>query len=102
MAEVVRRRWTAGRKKDAVIRLLRGESIDEVSRDLGVETYRLENWRERAFEGIELGLKDRQGDPLNEDLDKAKKQIGELSMEVELLRSKIRRKLPLVQRRSKR
>ena len=37
-----------------------------------------------------------------DELDKAKKQIGQLAMENELLREKIRRKFPLAQRRSRR
>jgi hypothetical protein len=30
-------RWTARKKADAVVRLLRGESLDELSRELRVE-----------------------------------------------------------------
>ncbi len=102
MTEVVRKRWTAARKKDAVIRMMRGESVDEVSRDLGVETYRLKKWKDQTLASIEVGLKDRQGDPVVEELDKAKKQIGQLAMDNELLRERIRRKFPLGQRKSKR
>ncbi len=76
-------RWSAGRKQEVVLRLLRGESLDALSRELGVEIYRLEEWRERALVGLELGLKDRQGEPLAAELDAAKRHIGELSMEIE-------------------
>ncbi|NGX60192.1 MAG: hypothetical protein KR126chlam3_01361 [Chlamydiae bacterium] len=41
-----------------------------------------------AESGIEISLKDREGDPLQNDLNLAKKHIGELSMEIELLREK--------------
>lgn len=34
-------RWTARKKADAVVRLLRGESLDELSRELRVEAHRL-------------------------------------------------------------
>ncbi len=98
-------RWSAGRKRDVVLRLLRGESLDALSRELGVELYRLEEWRERALAGLELGLKDRQGEPLAEALDAAKRHIGELSMEIELLRDRARaaeKRLPLTMRRSRR
>ena len=57
-------RWSASRKRDVVLRLLRGESLDAVSREVGVEIYRLEEWRDRAWVGMDLGLKDRQGEPL--------------------------------------
>ncbi len=36
------KRWGANRKKEVVLRLLRGEPIDALSRELGIETYRLE------------------------------------------------------------
>jgi transposase len=98
-------RWSAGRKQEVVLRLLRGESLDGLSRELGVEIYRLEEWRERALVGLELGLKDRQGEPLAAELDAAKRHIGELSMEIELLRARARaaeERLPLGMRRSRR
>jgi transposase-like protein len=36
-----RPRWSAGKKTDAVLRLLRGESLEELSRELQVEAHRL-------------------------------------------------------------
>ncbi len=98
-------RWSAGRKRDVVLRVLRGESLSALSREVGVEIYRLEAWRERAVAGLELGLKDRQGEPVAEALDAAKRHIGKLSMEVELLRERARaaeQRLPLAIRRSRR
>ena len=74
-------RWSASRKRDVVLRLLRGESLDAVSREVGVEIYRLEEWKERALAGLELGLKDPAGEPAGAALDAAKRHIGELSME---------------------
>ena len=81
-------RWSASRKRDVVLRLLRGESLEALSREAGVEIYRLDAWRERAMAGLELGLKDRHGEPVAEVLDAAKRHIGELSMEIELLRER--------------
>tara|TARA_B100000315_G_scaffold107002_1_gene98204 strand:- start:932 stop:1369 length:438 start_codon:yes stop_codon:yes gene_type:complete len=98
-------RWSAGRKRDVVLRLLRGESLAALSREVGVEIYRLEAWRERAVAGLELGLQDRQGEPGAAALDTAKRHIGELSMENELLRARARaaeQRLPLAIRRSRR
>ena len=48
-------RWSASRKRDVVLRLLRGASLEALSREVGVEIYRLEAWRERAMAGLELG-----------------------------------------------
>ena len=98
-------RWSASRKRDVVLRLLRGESLDAVSREVGLEVYRLEAWKARALAGIELGLKAQAGEPLAAELDAAKRHIGELSMEIELLRERARaseRRLPLATRRSRR
>ncbi len=98
-------RWSASRKRDVVLRLLCGESLDAVSRAVGVEIYRLEEWKARALAGLELGLKDQAGEPVAAELDAAKRHIGELSMENELLRERARaaeRRLPLATRRSRR
>ena len=89
-------RWSARRKRDVALRLLRGEPADALSRELGVEIYRLEQWREKALLGIDEALRDRTGDPLEAELDAAKRHIGELSMENEVLRRErdLRRPLP--------
>jgi hypothetical protein len=85
-------RWSAPRKREIVIRLLRGESLDLVSREIGVEIYRLERWRDKALASMDAGLKERaDDDPLQAGLDAAHKRVGELSMENELLRARIGR-----------
>ncbi|MCK7501149.1 MAG: hypothetical protein MZW92_71760 [Comamonadaceae bacterium] len=58
------KRWSAGRKKEVVLRLLRGEALDAVSREVSVPIYKLERWRERALAGIDAGLKERDNDPV--------------------------------------
>ena len=57
-------RWSASRTRDVVLRLLCGESLDAVSRAVGVEIYRLEEWKVRALAGLELGLKEQAGEPV--------------------------------------
>ena len=85
-------RWSAARKREVVLRLLRGESLEAVSREIGVEAFRLERWRERALAGLDASLKERQeGDSVQAGLEAAYKRVGELSMENELLREKIAR-----------
>ncbi|MEX3582225.1 MAG: helix-turn-helix domain-containing protein [Burkholderia sp.] len=80
------KRWSVGHKRPVVLRLLRGESIDPVSREVGVTIAGLEQWRELALAGIEAGLKSRQTDPLEVKLKEAVHRVGELTMEVEMLR----------------
>ena len=84
-------RWTVSRKREVVLRVFRGESLDSLSREFGVEIYRLEEWRDRALSGMETGLKSRQGDPVQAELDTALKRLGELAMENELLYERCRK-----------
>jgi hypothetical protein len=96
------KRWSAGRKREVVLRLLRGEPVDAISRAVSVPIFKLEQWRDRALAGIDAGLKEREHDPLAKELDEAKRRIGELVMEVEILHKERRAKRPLVGRRSSR
>ena len=87
----VTKRWSAGRKKEAVLRLLRGEPVDGLSRELGVTIAQLEEWKGTVLERMELLLKAHSDEPHHAELEAAKKHIGELSMENELLREKGKR-----------
>ncbi|MEX3581764.1 MAG: hypothetical protein VB137_02510 [Burkholderia sp.] len=96
------KRWSVGRKRAVVLRLLRDELIDAVSREVGVTIAELEQWRELALAGIEAGLKSRQTDPLEVRLKEAVHRVGELTMEVEMLRMERERqeRRPLIVRNS--
>jgi len=63
------KRWSANRKKEVVLRLMRGEPVDALSRELGIEIYRLEEWHQKALQGIKTALKAREGDSLSAELD---------------------------------
>ena len=65
-------------------------TLEALSREVGVEIYRLEDWRDRAVAGLERGVQARQGDLVAETLDAATRHIGELSMENERLRERAR------------
>ena len=63
---------------------------------------RLEEWRTQALSGIETALQLRAADdPAQLRLDEANRRIGELSMEVELLRARCEKQGPFVGRRSR-
>jgi len=94
-------RWSVARKREVVLGLLRGESSELLSREFGVPIYRLEQWRQKADAALDDALKERAGDPAAGELAAAMQRIGELSMEVELLRSRIERPGPLARRRSR-
>ena len=94
-------RWSAARRREVVLRLMRGESAELLSRELGLPLFKLEQWRQKAEAALEGALKEREADPADAQLAAAMQRIGELSMEVELLRAKMERPGPLVRRRSR-
>jgi transposase len=94
------KRRSAGRKREVVLRLFRGEPVDALSREVSVPIYRLEQWCDRTLAGFDSGLKERENDPVEKQLYEAKRRIGELVMEVEIMRKERRAKRPLVGRRS--
>ena len=57
-------RWTAARKREVALRLLRGESLETLSRELGVEPpYRLAAGSTRGEIAIRVWLMERRGVP---------------------------------------
>jgi hypothetical protein len=84
------KRWSANRKKEAV-RMMRGEPVDTLSQELCIEIYRLEEWHDKAMQGIEEALKFREGDLHTAELDAAMRRIGEISLENEMLRERIKK-----------
>jgi len=79
-------RWSPARKMAVVQRVIRGESLDALSRELGIEIRRLESWREKAMKGMEESLKERGGDSRQAAHDEALRLLGEATMEIEILR----------------
>ena len=94
-------RWSVARKREVVLRLLRGESAELLSRELGVPIFKLEGWRQKADAALDGALKEREAETASIELAAAMQRIGELSMENELLRAKMERPGPLVRRRSR-
>ena len=100
-----RRRMSAGRKQDAVLRLLRGEDLELLSRGLGVIAAELSGWREAFLAGGEASLKSRPADARDVEIGRLKEKVGDLTMANELLEAKIERletARPLARRRSRR
>lgn len=95
-------RWSPSRKREVVLRMLRGESIEVLSRELAVERYRLERWRERALRAVDASLRERGTEPVEVELAEAHKRIGEMSMTIELLEARCKTAGPLPWRRSRR
>src|SRR3954453_21461657 len=86
-------RMSRQRKRDAVLRLLRGEDLETVSRGLGVTAATLSGWRDaflaagEAAQGRVLGDEVSDGRELESDRLKAK--LGAALIERDLLHEKI-------------
>jgi len=97
------KRFWAQHKTEAVLRLLHGEDIEILSRELGVTAARLSRWRDKFLVGGSESLKKRS--PKEEaEIKRLKEKVGEQTMENELLREKIARMeqdRPLALRRSR-
>ena len=78
-------RWSAQQKTDVVLRLLRGEDLGEVSREIQVPAHELEEWRRVFLDGGTQGLKRRSGDPAEKELTRTRAKLGETMMNLELV-----------------
>lgn len=99
-----RRRMSARRKQAAVLRLLRGEDLELVSRELGVTAAELSGWRAQFLAAGEASLKSRPADARDAGIGRLQAKVGELTMTTELLEAKIERleaHRPLGRRRSR-
>jgi len=100
-----RRRMSAKRKQSAVLRLLRGEVLELVSRELGVMAAELTAWRDAFLAAGEASLKTRPADGRDVEIGRLKAKVGDLTMSNELLTTKIdhlEAGRPLARRRSRR
>src|ERR687894_2388616 len=99
------RRFPARRKLAAVTRLLRGEPLETLARELNLTAARLSEWRDRAVAAAEAAMKERGHDGRDEELLRLKAKLGEITMANELLERKIAALeggRPLGRRRSRR
>ena len=77
------------RKRDAVLRLLRGEDLESVSRSLGVTAATLSSWRDAFLTAGEASLSTRPTDGEVLESGRLKAKLGEMLLERELLEAKI-------------
>jgi transposase-like protein len=99
-----RRRMSARRKQSAVLRLLCGEDLELLSRELGVTAAELTAWRDAFLAAGEAALKTRPANGRDAEIGHLKAKVGELTMANELLDAKIDRletSRPLARRRSR-
>jgi len=85
-------RWSARRKEGVVMRLLRGEPLDLLARESGQPAGRISAWREEFLAAGREGLKARPA-PIEEvALREAQRKVGELSMELDIVKALLEKK----------
>ena len=94
-----RGRFSSQRKTSAVLRLLRGETLELVSRELGVTAATLSGWRDDFLAGGQAALKCRPTDDRDDEIARLRAKVGELTMDNELLLQRCRAERPFAPRR---
>ena len=82
---------TAGRKRDVVLRVLRGEPLEIVARELSITAADVSGWRDAFLDAGAASLKSRERDDRDDTIDRLRAKVGELTMDTELLHAKIER-----------
>ncbi|MDF0674874.1 MAG: hypothetical protein P0120_11140 [Nitrospira sp.] len=88
---VERGRFSSRKKRDVVLRVLRGEDLDLVSRDAGITAAKLSEWREQFVASGQAGLRSRAADGRDDELARLKALVGDLTMRLELSREAVQR-----------
>jgi transposase-like protein len=73
---------------ETVLRLLRGEALDAVSREVGVSGSTLSSWRDHFLAAGQAALKSRPADERDEEIQRLRAKVGEITMNNELLRER--------------
>ena len=95
-------RFSGRRKTDTILRMLRGEPLDSLARELGVTAATLATWREQFLAGGQAALKSRPADERDDEIQRLRAKVGEITMNNELLLERCHRleaNLPLARRR---
>ena len=95
-------RFSARRKTETILRMLRGEPLDSLARELGVTAATLAHWREQFLGGGQAALKSRPADERDDEIQRLRAKVGEITMNNELLLERCHRleaTLPLPRRR---
>jgi transposase len=95
-------RFSARRKTETILRMLRGEPLDSLARELGVTAATLAHWREQFLAGGQGALKSRPADERDDEIQRLRAKVGEITMNNELLLERCHRleaNLPLPRRR---
>lgn len=98
-------RLSARRKTEIVLRALRGEDVDALSREVRIEAHRIARWRDEFLAAGSAALKARAEAraPDRAALKDAQAKVGQLTMQVEILQELFQKRgLPLPATRPRR
>ena len=82
--------------------MLRGEPLDGLAREFGVTAATLAHWREEFLAGGQAALKSRPADERDDEIQRLRAKVGEITIHNELLLERCHRleaTLPLPRRR---
>ena len=79
------------KKMDVVLRVLRGDDLDLVSREAGITAATVSEWRDQFVVSGQAGLKSRADDGRADELARLKVMVGDLTMRLELSREAVQR-----------
>jgi hypothetical protein len=80
-----RGRFSSPRKTAAVLRLLRAEDLEPLSREFGITAATLSGWRDDFLAGGQAALKNRPTDERDDEIARLRAKVGELTRDNELL-----------------
>ena len=76
--------FSARQKTEVVLRLLRGEALDLLSRELGLPAARLATWREAFLDAGQEAMQTQPLDSRDRELGRLREKLGESTMEIAL------------------
>jgi hypothetical protein len=86
-----RGRFSSRKKMEVVLRVLRGDDLDLVSREAGLTAATVSEWRDQFVASGQAGLKSRAADGRDDELERLKALVGDLAMRLELSREAVQR-----------
>lgn len=79
-------RWTASRKAELVLAVLKGADVVELCRENGISRTQLFQWRDSFIEGGKKQLKFKRRKGFNEKkVTRLERKVGELTLQLEIL-----------------
>ena len=94
-------RWTSKRRVALVLSIIKGEtSAAEAARKHGLTVAEIEGWKDQFFLGAENALRSKPKDDealKDEQIKKLKQKIGDLVMDMEILKTAVKPYRPFVQ-----